>query len=85
MNSSGLSVVYKLNLSECDLQRIIDESSVVLRTGDVLTCEYLKDAGGTDDLSTSNETESTVLKEACYTRASLPPPPLTTPPLTQCG
>lgn len=36
VNSSGLSVVYKLNFSSHDLQ-IVNESSVLLHTGDVLS------------------------------------------------
>lgn len=86
VNSGGLSAVYKLNFLIYDLERIINESSVFLRTGDIVSDAFriFERCRRNRRLSTSNETVSTVLKEACYARASLPPPPLT-PPLTQCG
>lgn len=81
VNSSGLSVVYKLNFSSHDLQ-IVNESSVLLHTGDVLSEAFwiFERCQRGRRRSTSNETVSAVLKEACYARASLPPqrssPPL---------
>lgn len=86
MNSSGLSVVYKLNFSIYDVQRIVNGSSVFLRPSDVLPEAFriFERCWRNQRMSTSNETVSTVLKDACYPRASLLPPPLT-PPLTQCG
>lgn len=70
----------KCNFLVYDVQRITDESLLFSALNVVPEpSRIFKRCWRNQSLSTLNKTVSTVLKDACYTRASLPPPAIAPP------